>query len=194
MTKIVLRRISPGIASDSSGTQSVTLYRVSDKYSRIEEPPNPERGIHNLIINKEPDSWTINLLDKTVRHSVDPGPTFSAHTPIIWTPKPDGQPDPDKEFQDLEFGNEVGFFRGHKARDIGLRKVEEKECSALAIKAVEREVILLVDPVTDKPVQMDFTKDGKPDFSIRYLSYETDLPFDSSLFEPPPGLKITESK
>jgi hypothetical protein len=26
------------------------------------------------------------------------------------------------------------------------------------------------------------------------LSYETDLPFDPSLFEPPPGLKITESK
>ena len=41
---------------------------------------------------------------------------------------------------------------------------------------------------------MDFTKGGKPDFSIRYLSYETDLPFDPSLFEPPPGLKITESK
>ena len=194
MTKIVLRRMSPGIPSDSSGTQSITLYRVSDKYSRIEEPPNPERGIHNLIISKEPDSWTINLLDKTARHSLDPGPTFSARTPIIWAPKPNGQPDPDKEFQDLEFGNEVAFFRGHKARDIGLRKVEEKECDALAIKSGEREVILLIDPATDKPVQMDFIKDGKPDFSIRYLSYETDLPFDPSLFEPPPGLKITESK
>lgn len=88
----------------------------------------------------------------------------------------------------------MGFFRGHKAHDVGLRKVEEKECNALAIKSGEREVILLVDPATDKPVQMDFTKDGKPDFSIRYPSYETDLPFDPSLFELPAGLKITESK
>jgi hypothetical protein len=55
------------------------------------------------------------------------------------------------------------------------------------IKSGGREVILLVDPATDKPVQMDFTKDGKPDFSIRYLSYETDLPFGPSLFEPPQG-------
>jgi hypothetical protein len=34
-----------------------------------------------------------------------------------------------------------------------------------------------------------------PDSSgIQSLSYETDLPFDPSLFEPPPGLEITESK
>jgi hypothetical protein len=194
MTKIVFRRVSPDIAPDSSAGQAVTLYRVADKYSRIEEPPNPERGIHNLIITKEPDGWTVNLFDKTARHRIDPGPTFFAHTPIIWTPKPNGQPDPDKEFQDLEFGNEVPFFRGHKARDLGPRKVEEKDCNALAIKSGGREVTLLVDPDTGKPAEIDVTKDGKPDFSIRYLSYETDLPFDPSLFEPPQGLKITESK
>lgn len=194
MTKIVFRRMSPDIAPDSFAAKPRMLYRVADKYSRIEEPPHPEQGIHFLVITREPDSWTINLLDKTARHVIDAGPTFSARTPIVWVPKPSGQPDPDKEFQDLEFGNEVRFFRLHKARDMGLRKVEEKDCNALAIKSGGREVILLVDPATDKPVQMDFTKDGKPDFSIRYLSYETDLPFDPSLFEPPPGLKITESK
>jgi hypothetical protein len=131
MTKIVFRRISQDIVPDSFAAKPVTLYRVADKYSRIEEPPNPERGIHNLIISKEPDGWTINLLDKTARHLIDAGPTFSARTPIIWTPKPNGQPDPDKEFQDLEFGYEVRFFRQHKARDLGLRTVEEKECKAL---------------------------------------------------------------
>ena len=41
---------------------------------------------------------------------------------------------------------------------------------------------------------MDVTKDGKPDFSICYLFYETDLPFDPSLFEPPPDLKITAQR
>ena len=194
MTKIVFRRMSPDVAPDSFAAKPRTLYRVADKYSRIEEPPNPAQGIHFLFITREPDAWTINLLDKTARHTIDPGPTFSARIPIIWVPKPSGQPDPDKEFQGLEFGNEMGFFHLHKARDIGLRKVEEKDCNALAIKSGAREVTLLLDPDTGKPVQMDFTKDGKPDFSFRYLSYETDLPFDPSLFEPPPGLKITESK
>jgi len=194
MTKIVFRRTSPDIAPDSIAAKPTTLYRVTDKYSRIEEPLDPERGTHNLIITKEPDSWAINLLDKTARHLLDPGPTFFVRAPIIWTPKPTGQPDLDKEFQDLEFGNEAQFFRLHKARDLGLRKVEEKECNALAIKSGEREVTLLLDPDTGKPAEMDMTKDGKPNFSIRYLSYETDLPFDPSLFELPQGLKITESK
>src|SRR6266446_3793257 len=194
MTKIIFRNIRPDIAPDSFAAKPKTLYLVGNKYLRIEEPPNPERSIHNLIIAKEPDMWTINLLDKTARHIIDPGPTFFARLPIISTLKPNGQPDPDKEFQDLEFGNEVRFFRLHKARDLGLRKVEETDCNALAIKSGAREVTLLLDPDTSKPVEMDVRKDGKPDFSIRYLSYETDLPFDPSLFEPPQGLKITESK
>jgi hypothetical protein len=194
MTRIVFRSMNPDPAPDSFGAQPKTLYRVGDKYWRIEDAPDPARGIHNLRITREPDAWVINLLDNTARHIIDPGPTFFARLPIISTLKPNGQPDPNKEFQDLEFGNEVRFFRLHKARDLGLRKVEEKDCNALAIKSGAREVTLLLDPDTSKPVEMDVTKDGKPDFSIRYLSYETDLPFDPSLFEPPQGLKITESK
>jgi len=194
MTKIVFRNIRPDIAPDSFGAQPKTLYRVGDKYWRIEEVPDPAGGIHTLRITREPDAWVINLLDKTARHFIDPGPTFFARLPIILTLKAESQADPGKEFQDLEFGNEVRFFRGHKARDLGLRKVEEKDCNALAIKSGGREATLLLDPDTGKPVEMEVTKDGKPDFSIRYLSYETDLPFDPSLFEPPQGLKITESK
>jgi hypothetical protein len=194
MTKIVFRNMRPDITPDSFGAQPKTLYRVGDKYWRIEEAPDPAGGIHTLRITREPDAWVINLLDNTARHIIDPGPTFFARLPIILTLKANGQADPDKEFQDLEFGNEVRFFRLHKARDLGLRKVEEKDCNALAIKSGGREATLLLDPDTGKPVEIEVTKDGKPDFSIRYLSYETDLPFDPSLFEPPQGLKITESK
>jgi len=110
--------MSPDIAPDSFAAKPRMLYRVADKYSRIEEPPSPEQRVHFLVITREPDSWTINLPDKTAPHVIDPGPTFSARNPIIWVPKPSGQPDPDKEFRDLEFGNEVRFFRLHKARDM----------------------------------------------------------------------------
>ena len=90
--------------------------------------------------------WTINLLNKTARHVIDPGPTFFARLTIILTLKPNGQPDDDKEFQDLEFGNEVRFFRLHKARDLGLRKVDEKNCNALAVKGGVREATLFSIP------------------------------------------------
>ncbi len=38
MTKIVFRRMSPDIAPDSFAAKPRMLYRVADKYSRIEEP------------------------------------------------------------------------------------------------------------------------------------------------------------
>jgi hypothetical protein len=195
MTKIVFQRVSSNVALDSFAAKPKTICLVGDKYWRVEEPPNPERGTHNLSITREPDGWIINLADKTGRHMLDPGPTFIARLPIIWVPKANGQTDAaDKGFEDLNFGDEVRFFYQHKARDLGLRTVEGKECKAFAIKSDGREAVLLVAPDTDKPVQLDVTRDGKPDFTIRYLSYETDLPFDPSLFEPPPGIKITESK
>jgi hypothetical protein len=195
MTKIVFQRTIPDAEPDSFAAKPRTIYVVGDKYWRVEEPPNPDRGTHNLNITREPDAWIINLADKTGQHMLDPGPTFNARLPIIWVPKPGGQVDAaDKEFEDLNYGDEARFFYQHKARDLGLRKVGEKECKALAIKSGGREAVLLVQPDTEKPVQLDVTKDGKPDFTIHFLSYETGLPFDPSLFQPPPGIKITESK
>jgi hypothetical protein len=195
MTKIVFQRTIPNAVPDSFAVKSKTLYVVGDKYWRVEEQPNPDRGTHNVSITREPDAWIINLADKTGQHMLDRGPTFNAHLPIIVVPKPDGKVDAsDKEFEDLNFGDEVRFFYQYKARDLGSRTVEGKECKAYSIKSGGREAVLLVQPDNEKPVQLDVTKDGKPDFTIRYLSYETDLAFDPSLFEPPPGINITESK
>src|ERR1700720_1001379 len=83
MTKIVFRSMNPDTAPDSFGAQPKTLYRAGNKYLRIEEAPDPARGIHNLRIAREPDAWAINLLDNTARHIIDPGPTFFARLPII---------------------------------------------------------------------------------------------------------------
>src|SRR4029077_9853452 len=107
---------------------------------------------------RETDAWIINLADKTGQHMLDPGPTFNAHLPIIVVPKPNGQVEAaDKEFEDLNFGDEVRFFNQHKARDLGLRTVDGKECKAYSIKSGGREAVLLVQPGTEKPVQLDVT-------------------------------------
>jgi hypothetical protein len=193
MTKIVFRRIDPKLA-DSSAAKPTTIYLAAEKYTRVENAPDPAQGKQILIITKEPDNWMINLADHTARHVLDPGPTFVARSPIMWHPKPPGEPDPDEAFRGLEFGNEATFFRQNSPRDLGERKLDGKNAKAFAIKSGAREATLFLDPETSKPLQLDVTRDGKADFSISYLSYQTDLPFDPALFELPEGLKITEAK
>lgn len=193
MTKIVTRAIGPAIKTGSFAAQPKTMYLAGKKYARMEEETDVQNRIHELVVINEPDTWLINLADNTGRHVVDPGPTFDVHSPIFWTAKPEGQPDPDKEFKDLEFGSEMQFFRERGAQDVGMRQVEEKNCRALALKKGSREVTLLFDPNTSKPCQIDISNEGKPEFSIRYLEYKTGLPFQKSLFEPPKGVTMTEA-
>jgi len=194
MTRIVVRYSNPTMKPDSFSAQPKTLYRVGDKYSRIEEALDAAKNIQTLIITKEPDNWKINLANKTAEHMVDPGPTFRSRIPVIWSPKPPGEPDPDQELTNFEFGNEVRYFQQSGARDVGMRSVEGKQCKALSIKRGEREIVLLVDPESDKPVEIDVTNGGKSESTVHYVSYETGLPFDPSLFELPEGLTVTESK
>jgi len=192
MTKIVTRAIGPAIKSGSFAAKPKTIYLAGKKYARIEEESDIENKIHELVVINEPDTWLINLADNTARHAVDPGPTFNVHSPVFWTAKPEGEPDPAKEFKDLEFGSELQFFRQHAAQDIGMRQVEGKNCKALQLKTDSREVTLLLDPSSGKPYQVDIAKNGKLEGSIRYLEYKTDLPFQKSLFQPPKGVR-TES-
>jgi len=193
MTKIVSRIISNSVPEGSFASKPKTLYRAGSKYSRTEEELDAENNLHALLIVNEPDTWMINLADKTARHVVDPGPTFNFHAPIVWTPSRDGQPEENKDFKDLEYGNEVEFFRRHSASVAGRRVAGGSTFKALSIKKGAREFLLLLSP-GDKPHQLDVLKNGKIEYSVRYLSYETNLPFEKSLFEPTKGLKITEAK
>ena len=194
MEKIVTRLISPTMQPNSFAAKVKTFYHAGNKYARVEEGVDAALGIHGLIITSEPDSWMINLADNTGRHFVDPGPIFEMHAPVFWVAKPKGQPDPDKEFKEFEFGNETQFFREHGAHEAGMRNVEGSNYRALSLKRGAREVILLLDPSTGKPHQIDVIENGKLGYSIRYLSYETNLPFRKSLFQPPKGVKITEAR
>lgn len=193
MTKIVSRIISDSIPEGSFASKPKTLYRAGNKYSRTEEELDAENNIHALLIVNEPDTWMINLADKTARHIVDPGPTFNFHAPIVWVPARNGQAEENKDFKDLEYGNEVEFFRRHNPKIAGRPVAAGNTSKALSIKKGAREFVLLLSP-DNKPSQLDVLKNDKIEYSIRYLSYETNLPFEKSLFEPPKGLKISEAK
>lgn len=194
MTRIVTRMISPSMPADAFAARPKTMYLAGKRYARLEEELDVQHGIHGLIVTSEPDSWMINLADKTARHFVDPGPTFVMRAPVFWVARPKGEPDPDQGFKELEFGEETQFFRQRKAREIGLRNIDGKSCKGLSVKMGSREVILFLDADTKKPHQIDLLKDGKLDFSIRYLSYAKGLPFQKSLFLPPNDVKVTEGK
>ncbi len=42
------------------------------------------------------------------------------------------------------------------------------------------------------PFQLEAYKDEELDFAVRYVSYETKIPFDASLFKPPSDINFTE--
>jgi hypothetical protein len=193
MTKIVYRCSGPLIPADSPLKQPATIYGAGQKYERVEEPPDPKHGLHVLRITKEPDAWRINLADRTAVHILDKGPVFTVHHHITAFATRPGEPDPFGDFRDLEFGNESIFFRQQNAQALGLRTIDGKNANAFAMKSGSAELTLFEEPETGKPLRIDVTVDGKLQFSLHYLEYESGLPFDPSLFELPEGLKVTEA-
>ncbi len=191
MTKIVCRYFGPRIAPNSPDAQVNTIYRAGDKYERLEQSSDPAQKNRMLQITSEPDAWFVNLVDHTAIHTLDKGPDFSVHRYIIWS-----QPShlPDAAFLDLEFGKEAIFARQAQVKEIGMRKIGNKEAKAFLAKGGDRDVTLFFDPLTDKPLRIEVTKNGRPDMAVAYLEYETGLPFDPALFELPKDIKITAEK
>jgi hypothetical protein len=191
MTKIVYLCSGPLIATETPLIEPATIYRAGQKYERVEEPPDP-RHVHLLRIIKEPDAWQIDLAGRTAIHVLDKGPVFAVHHHITAFATRPGERDPFEGFVDLEFGNESIFFRKQNSRALGPRKIDGKDANAFLMKSGSAELTLFEDRVTGKPLRIDVALNGKLQFSVYYLEYETGLPFDPALFELPEGLKITE--
>lgn len=187
MTRIEHRYISPGIPADSFGAKPKILYIAGTTYSRTEEQPDLPLGIHGLIICAEPDIWMVNLIPRVAQHIVDPGPTFVTHHNILDRDAP-------KEFSTLEFGKEVQFFSTHRAKPLTPQSLDGERCEVSEFRHEAYRIVLFVRADTHKPFHLDVFRDDKPFFSIRYLSYQTDIPFDANLFKPPAGVTIQEAE
>lgn len=185
LSKIVVRILAPDIKEGSFAAKSKTIYRGADTYLRLEEQPDPLQHIQMLIICNPPDNWMIDLLIRTGRHIVDPGPTFVAHSPIVTDRGASAVQSP-------EFGQEMDFFQKHNATSLGIQLLDGQRYEASQLTIGNYKYVLYVSLDTHQPYQLDIFKDGKADFSVRYLSYETGLPFDASLFKPPTGIQMTD--
>ncbi|HTE93949.1 MAG TPA: hypothetical protein VK678_10615, partial [Bradyrhizobium sp.] len=187
MTRIEYRAISPKIPADSFAAKPKIQYIAGTTYSRTEEQPDPPERIHGLIICAEPDIWMVNLIPRTAQHIVDPGPTFITHHNILDRDAP-------KAFASLEFGKEIEFFRSHHATPLEAQSLDGQRCEVFEFKHESYRIVLFVRPDTHQPFHFDVFRDDKAFFSIRYLIYQTNLPFDPALFKPPAGITITEAK
>jgi hypothetical protein len=83
MTKVEVFLEGPDVPAGSFATKPKVMYRAGTRYCRIEEALDAENGIHGLAITNEPDAWMVNLVTKSGKHMVDPGPKFNCHLPIF---------------------------------------------------------------------------------------------------------------
>jgi hypothetical protein len=137
--------------------------------------------VYGLLIINEPDVWLINLYDKSVKHIVDTGRSSIVHIPVF---SPEGRIAGLKE---LELGRELSFFtKSHAARSQGEAiKGVATERYRMAVGGAT--VILWIDVKSKAPLRIALIR-AKQTVTLEYLAYE-DLPFDASLFQPPPGLE-----
>lgn len=185
LTKIVTRSVGPDIVRGSFRSEPVTLYRLGERFLRLEEAPDPEQKLHLLSVVAEPDIWMVNRFDRTGRHAVDPGPTFVAHAPIVVGP---GVP---AMFTELEYGCEAAFARS-RAREAGTRPVLGKAARIHALQQGDRRLEILLSDA-GAPVEVAYYEGAKAALVIRYELFQAGLPDDPALFRKPDGITYSEA-
>lgn len=185
MTHLVFRFADPDVAENHFALKPRKMWRLGTRYFRMEEPPDPERGIHGLVIIDEPHAFMINRYNNRGMHMIDPGPTFIVHSPIFQYPK-------ESEISKLEFGREVEFFERHNAQPMPDVNRQGKRYRARLLEIDEATLILFTDETSGHPALL--TLESQTDaYQVHYETYETGLEPDMGLFKVPAGVKISEA-
>jgi len=183
VTKIVIRVVAADPTQDPFAAKPKTLYFAGKRYARIEES-RPD-GAHAIVVD-EPNIWLLDLSAQTGAHSVNKGPDFEVHNPILG-------PDGPEELFDFEYGNEVSFLEGAGAKSAGSREIRGIGCETMRLESQGYALEADVDQTAKAPVELKVTRNGVMLFRIEYLEYHHSLPFDPSLFRPPAEVKISEA-
>jgi len=127
----------------------------------------------------------VNLMTKTARHTVDPGPTFDCHMPLFTD-------DPGKEASALEFGLEMGFFKSKGAAAHPGKVLQGKQTTQYQIEVGSSKLALFTYGTPERPLAVGRVRGD--DGEIYWYSGYGDVPFDAKLFAKPEGVKIEDSK
>lgn len=189
MTKVTTKIVEPKPEPGSFAAQPKTIWRAGTKYARTAEARDPQNHIHGLAIINEPDAWMINLLDKSARHYIDPGPTFNVHLPVFEQPSSGGK----TKLNELEFGKEIEFFAKNDAKDLAGEMIDGKPTIRHEVTFSGGSVVLWTDAKSKKPVRISLIQ-GAQRQTIAYIAYDDELAFDPTLFQFPTGIAVVDSK
>jgi hypothetical protein len=182
MKKIEVILQSPDVPAGSFAAKPKVMYRAGNRYCRIEEAADLEQGIHGLLIINEPDYWMVNLLTKTAKHGIDPGPTFNCRMPIF----------PDSSGLELEFGNELAYFKNKGATPQQGPVLQTKQTTAYNLDLGDFSLTLFTYGTPERPLAVARVRGEKHE--IFWYSGYGEMQFDSNLFTKPKDVKIEDSK
>lgn len=188
MTHVVVRMNGSDIPADSFAAKPKVYWRAGSRYCRVDEEPDPERGIHGRTVINEPDAWLVNLADHTAKHILDRGPTFNCRLPVFAS-----DPETTKgKLGELQFGRELEFFRSNGAEQIQGPHLEFK---ANYYELVIGDAVLRLVERADihAPVLIGLIR-GDKTTEVRYLLWDDQVPFKADLFAAPTDVKIQEVK
>lgn len=188
MTQVIVRMSGTDIPADSFAAKQKVYWRAGNRYCRVDEEPDPEKGIHGRTVINEPDAWLINLADHTAKHILDKGPTFNCRLPIF----PIDMETAKSKVGELEFGRELDFFQANGAKLTDGPKLEfkanyyEVTIGDSVLKLVERADI-------HAPILVGLIR-GDEAYWVRYLLWDDQVPFKADLFAKPTGVKVEETR
>lgn len=185
MLRVVFRDATPGLDPDAFAAKPKTIYRLGNRYGRLEEEPDRENGIHGLVVVNEPDIWMVNLATRTGRHIVDTEDPYRFHASVL------GNPDSPEFVQDFEFGCELKYMTERGVQPVSA-PIDTRRLESYSV--TERDVTLRMafDPVAKKPVIAALYESGELITFLKYIQYDSDLEPLLDLFDRPSGIQIVD--
>jgi hypothetical protein len=187
MTKVVFRDASPQVDPNSAAGLPRVLYRVGERYGRIEFPPDPDDGMHLVTIVAEPHIFTVNLSQKTALYALDPGPSYVFRAPILPAaviPAP---------MLALEYGKEMDFLKAHEPAFSEIAG-PNGPIDRFDLSVGDFQIVAYVDPETGTPRVLEIHSQGQLLHQVQYLAYERDLDPQPELFIVPPEFRIVKPR
>src|SRR3954465_4806488 len=181
MLYVEYRLTGKQVVPDSFDAQTKKVWRVGMNYLRFEDAPNPETKVHGLIIVAEPDIWIVDRHTNQAQHTVDPGPHYSIHFPLLAS-------EPSPKLKELEFGHELEYFQQNGAESLPVEEVDGIKCKRLRLQ-MDGRVITLYLKTDDTPFQVA-VRSPQYEYAMRFLRYEPNRKVDRALFQLPPGVQL----
>ena len=134
----------------------------------------------------------VNLVTKTARQTIDPGPTFNCHLPIFSGPVPNTPDAVDYAKLGLEFGYELEYFKkmGAVRQDPGPVLQKQQTVAYFLDMGGTRFALFTYGP-NEFPLLVGHTVGNKGEM-FWYSGYGQ-VAFDPKLFAKPEGVTIAET-